>query len=170
MASCLCDQCAGLCCRYFALPIDNPEDKRDYDNIRWYLLHDKVVIFVESEQWYIGILTRCKALQPDNRCGIYETRPAICRSYSTDNCDYHAGDYGYDQLFTSPEALWDYARKKLREDRAAGKVKAKKKKSKATRARQLSRKLPIPPDSSGGAVPPPVTNGRSIPLKLLGSR
>jgi len=74
MSSCLCDQCAGLCCRYFALPIDNPETKRDYDNIRWYLLHEKVVIFIESKQWYIGILNRCKQLQADNRCGIYQTR------------------------------------------------------------------------------------------------
>jgi Fe-S-cluster containining protein len=176
MAGCLCDQCAGLCCRYFALPIDNPDCKRDYDNIRWYLLHDKVVIFVEDKQWYIGILTRCKQLQPDNRCGIYETRPAICRSYSTDNCDYHAGDYGYDLLFTSPEALWEYAAKKLREDKAAGKKKKpKKKKSRATRARQLSRTLGIPEEITAGAMGASAGgakksngNGRSVPLKILG--
>jgi Fe-S-cluster containining protein len=179
MSSCLCDQCAALCCRYFALPIDNPDCKRDFDNIRWYLLHDKVVVFVESKQWYIGILNRCKQLQSDNRCGIYQTRPAICRSYTTDNCDYHAGDYGYDQLFTSAEALWEYALKTLAEQRKAkrGKKKSRiRKPSRASRARRLSqtRSLPVDvlalkpagnPDRKSAAV----SNGRSLALPLLGS-
>ncbi len=152
MASCLCDECAALCCRYFALPIDNPDCKRDYDNIRWYLLHQNVVVFIESKQWYIGILNRCKQLQSDNRCGIYETRPAICRSYTTDNCDYHAGDYGYDQLFTSADGLWEYAMKTLADERkkkrAKGKKKsnAKKKKpvSRSSKARKLSETRSLP--------------------------
>jgi Fe-S-cluster containining protein len=109
----LCDRCAALCCRYIALPIDNPTDARDYDNIRWYLLHENIVVFIEEGQWYIGILTRCKQLRPDNRCGIYETRPRICRSYTTDNCDYHGGDYNYDVLFTSAEQVREFAEKEL---------------------------------------------------------
>ena len=27
---------------------------------------------------------RCPHLQPDNRCGIYQTRPQICRDYAAD--------------------------------------------------------------------------------------
>jgi Fe-S-cluster containining protein len=170
MSSCLCDQCAALCCRYFALPIDNPDCKRDYDNIRWYLLHEKVVIFVESKQWYIGILNRCKRLQNDNRCGIYLTRPAICRSYTTDNCDYHAGDYGYDQLFTSADALWEYALKQLKEDRkkARTKSKPKSKPKRATRARRLSQTRSLPADVlSSTQKPSPSGNGRGLALPLL---
>jgi Fe-S-cluster containining protein len=167
--SCLCDQCAALCCRYFALPIDNPDTRRDYDNIRWYLLHEKVVVFIESKQWYIGILNRCKRLQTDNRCGIYATRPAICRSYTTDNCDYHAGDYGYDQLFTSAEGLWEYALKELKEQRkrkaAKKKTKAKRGPSRSTRARRLSRTRSLPKDVlQATMIPPASTNGRSLPL------
>src|SRR5688500_19525139 len=79
MGSSLCDKCSALCCRYFALPIDNPETAREYDNIRWYLLHENVVAFIEKKQWYVGVMTRCKHLLDDNRCGIYETRPRICR-------------------------------------------------------------------------------------------
>ena len=144
----------------------------------WYLLHDKVVIFVEDAQWYIGILTRCKALQPDNRCGIYDTRPAICRSYSTDNCDYHAGDYGYDLLFTSPDALWDLRGEKAcaRTRPRVRKKKPKKKRSRATRARELSQTLGIPPEitagadasSGGGGDGKSGGNGRSVPLKIFG--
>ncbi len=166
MSACLCDQCSGLCCRYFALPIDNPTDKRDYDNIRWYLLHQNVVIFVEDKQWYIGILNRCKALQPDNRCGIYETRPAICRSYTTDNCDYHAGDYGYDRLFTSADALWEYATETLRAERSKARSKAKKapkrKVTRATRARRLSELKPLKLK-----LPAAKSAGRSVALPLL---
>ncbi|MFN4243163.1 MAG: YkgJ family cysteine cluster protein [Tepidisphaerales bacterium] len=113
MASCLCDRCAALCCRYFALPLDNPKTARDYDNIRWYLMHEQVVVYIEKKQWYLAVLTRCKNLQPDNRCGIYPTRPKICREYSTDNCDYHGGDYGFERLFTSAEDLEAYAREQL---------------------------------------------------------
>ena len=113
----LCDSCSGLCCRYFALPIDNPTTVRDYDNIRWYLLHENVVVFIEKKQWFIGVLTRCKHLEPDNRCGIYETRPRICREFSTENCDYHGGDYGFEKLFTSGEQLRRYAEEKLNANR-----------------------------------------------------
>jgi len=109
----LCEQCAALCCRYFALPIDNPTEANDYDNIRWYLMHESVVVFVEKKQWYIGIMTRCKNLQPDNRCGIYLERPRICRKYTTDNCDYHGAQYDYEHLFTSSEQLRAYAEEKL---------------------------------------------------------
>ena len=113
MGSCLCDECAALCCRYFALPLDSPKDVKDYDNIRWYLMHENVVVFIDKKQWYIGIMTRCKNLQQDNRCAVYDTRPRICRSYSTDNCDYHGGEYDFDTLFTSAEQLRQYAEAKL---------------------------------------------------------
>jgi Fe-S-cluster containining protein len=116
-SSSLCDQCSGLCCRYFALPLDNPRTVREYDNIRWYLLHENVVVFIEKKQWYIGVMSRCKHLEPDNRCGIYHERPRICREFSTENCDYHGGDYGFEKLFTSGEQLRDYAEEKLNANR-----------------------------------------------------
>ena len=50
----LCDKCTGLCCKYFALPIETPEDKEDYDDIRWYLCHKNVTVFVEDGDWYIA--------------------------------------------------------------------------------------------------------------------
>jgi uncharacterized protein len=135
-SECLCSKCSGLCCRYFALPIDNPDCAQDYDNIRWYLCHENVTVFVEKEQWYIGIANRCKHLQDDNRCGIYETRPRICRKYSTDNCDYHGGEYEFELLFTSAEQLDRYAKGKLAEEAAK-----KRRKAKAQRKRPDLRKL-----------------------------
>jgi Fe-S-cluster containining protein len=113
MATSLCEKCVALCCRYIALPLDNPEDAEDYDNIRWYLIHENIVVFVEDGQWFIGILNRCKHLMPDNRCGIYEERPRICRKYTTDNCEYHGAEYDYEHLFTSGDQLRAYAEEKL---------------------------------------------------------
>lgn len=120
MPQSLCNQCAALCCRYLALPIDNPDTVKDYDHIRWYLCHENVVVFIEKKQWYLGLMSRCKHLQPDNRCGIYETRPRVCRSYTTDNCDYHGGEYDFEVLFTSAEQLREYAEKKLNARRRGG--------------------------------------------------
>jgi Fe-S-cluster containining protein len=126
MAS-LCDKCVALCCRYFALEIDAPETAREYDNIRWYLMHENVIIYIEDKRWFLGVLTRCKNLQPDNRCGIYHTRPQICRGYTTDNCDYHGGDYGFDKLFTSAEELEAYAKEQLKSSRKRRRTSVKRK-------------------------------------------
>lgn len=110
MPGILCEHCTGHCCRYIALPIDTPTQRGDFDDIRWYLLHEGVQVFVEDGDWYINITTTCRHLQADFRCGIYETRPKICRDYSTDNCDYHSGDYGWEHHFSCPEHLDDYVR------------------------------------------------------------
>lgn len=109
----LCSRCTALCCRYFALQIDTPKDPPDFDDIRWYLAHESVHVFIEDGDWYLAIQTRCTHLLEDNRCGIYEDRPQICREFSTDNCDYHQEAYGFDQYFTAPEQLEAYAQAKL---------------------------------------------------------
>jgi Fe-S-cluster containining protein len=46
-------------------------------------------------------------LQSDNRCGIYHTRPGICRDYSTDNCEYD-DRYVYDRYFETAEQVQEY--------------------------------------------------------------
>lgn len=155
MAGCLCDQCAALCCRYFALPIDNPQSARQYDDIRWYLCHENVVVFIEKKQWYIGFMSRCKHLQPDNRCGIYETRPRICREYSTDNCDFHGGEYNFEQLFTSAEQLHLYAKEQL--------AKPKRNRRRKSSRRPPPRRLALPAGERA------TSNGRerNISLRIL---
>jgi Fe-S-cluster containining protein len=114
MSGNLCEHCVGYCCRHIALPLDEPEERSDFDDIRWYLLHEGVTVFVEDGDWYIHVQTTCRHLQPDYRCGIYETRPQICRDYSTDNCDYHSGDYGWEQHFTAAEHLDAYVEERFR--------------------------------------------------------
>jgi uncharacterized protein len=108
----LCEKCAGLCCRYIALPIEEPETKADFDDVRWYLAHEGISVFVEDDDWYINIANRCKYLTKDNRCDIYDHRPRICRGYKDHSCDFHSGDYGYELHFTTTEELDEYMHRK----------------------------------------------------------
>ncbi|WP_390623523.1 YkgJ family cysteine cluster protein [Stieleria maiorica] len=104
----LCDHCTAKCCHYFALPIDEPANRKDFDYIRWYLLHERATVFVEDHSWYLLVHTTCKHLRDDHRCGIYETRPQICRDYTTDDCEFD-DDWCYEQYFETPEQIDEYA-------------------------------------------------------------
>lgn len=104
----LCDYCTAKCCRYFALPIDTPTTRRDFDFIRWYLLHDRAAVFTDDGTWYLLVHTTCKHLLPDHRCGIYHVRPQICREYQTDDCEYPE-DWTYERYFETPEQVEEYA-------------------------------------------------------------
>jgi len=103
----LCDFCSAKCCRYFALPIETPREFSDFEFLRWYLLHGRASIFVEEGDWYLLVHTECKHLGAGNRCGIYDTRPLICREYSTEDCEYD-DDWTYEQYFETPEQIWEY--------------------------------------------------------------
>ncbi|GJM26370.1 MAG: hypothetical protein DHS20C16_27850 [Phycisphaerae bacterium] len=109
MGSILCEHCTGACCRYIALPIEEPTDRRDFDDMRWYVMHKGISVFVEDGDWYIQISADCENLQSDNLCGIYETRPAICREYDYGECDYSGGDYHYDVILRTPQDVQEYA-------------------------------------------------------------
>ena len=126
----LCKECSGLCCRYFALPIETPETKEDYDDIRWYLCHEGITVFVEDGDWYINIKNKCRHLsRNDNNCKIYPDRPRICREYSTDNCDWVDGEYDYDLHFTNDKQMQEYIKVKFVNNKTE-KRKAKKKRKK----------------------------------------
>lgn len=104
----LCDHCTAKCCKYFAWPIETPTRRADFDYLRWAMLHARTTFFVSERVWYVLVHTSCKHLLPDNRCGIYETRPQICRTYSTDDCEFD-DRYVYDRYFETPEQIAEYA-------------------------------------------------------------
>lgn len=108
-----CHDCPAKCCRYIALQIDAPTTPEDYDQIRWYLLHQDVVVWVDDGDWHLEFRARCKVLQPDNTCGAYDTRPGICREYgSPENgpCEYYSEGNDFELLFDSAEEFESYAR------------------------------------------------------------
>ena len=57
----LCEYCTAKCCRYFALPIETPEDFDDFEFIRWFLLHDRATVFKEDDDWYLLVHTDVQA-------------------------------------------------------------------------------------------------------------
>jgi len=138
----LCEQCVALCCRYYAFEIDKPKTKRDFEDIRWFMLHEGTIVFVEEGDWYVQVNRKCKALLPDNRCGIYENRPSICREYTTKGCDWHADEYDYDHLFTEPEQIQrfgkDYLAKKRKRRLAATRKKTVKRRKRAASSSSAS--------------------------------
>lgn len=119
-----CYKCTGLCCRYFALPIETPKTKEDYDDIRWYLCHKGISVFVEDGDWYINIKNVCKHLADDYTCRIYNKRPRICRQYTPQDCDLAEGEYDYTLHFTSDKQMDEYI--KARFDNNASKKRKKK--------------------------------------------
>jgi len=125
-----CDNCNGLCCRYFALPIDTPADKADYDDIRWFLCHKGITVFVEDGDWYINIKNKCRHLTKDNKCAIYNKRPKICRDYSHKDCDFVEGEYDYELHFTNDKQMAEYIKIKF-----GNNIKEKPKRTKRKKAR-----------------------------------
>ena len=109
-----CVKCTGLCCRYFALPIETPEEKEDYDDIRWYLCHKDITVFVEEGDWYLNIKNKCRHLsEKDYRCKIYDKRPNICRKYRHADCDFVEGEYDYELHFTDDKQMQEYIKIKF---------------------------------------------------------
>ncbi len=104
----LCNYCTGKCCRYFALPIEQPETHADWEFVRWYLLHQGATVFKEDATWYLLVHSVCNHLLPDNRCGIYHTRPQICRDYSTKECEYE-DDWLYEQYLETAQQVAEYS-------------------------------------------------------------
>jgi Putative zinc- or iron-chelating domain len=100
-----CDGCSH-CCHYIALEIDKPIAKKDYDSLFWFLLHDGVSVYIDwSRRWFVQFDTTCNALTADERCGVYETRPQLCRDYTLEDCVRHNGDPPEKHVFRSPQDL-----------------------------------------------------------------
>jgi Fe-S-cluster containining protein len=111
----LCAACGGMCCRYVAVEIDKPTCKRDYDHIRWYLLHEKVHVFLDHEKrWFVEFETPCSALQADAACGNYAERPRICRQHGEGavECEYVSDDQPFRRRFSTATEFEDYLDRK----------------------------------------------------------
>lgn len=104
----LCSYCTAKCCRYFALPIEQPTNAQDWEYIRWFLMHEGAALFKEDDVWYLLVHAVCHNLKSDNRCAIYDTRPQVCRDYSVKDCEYE-DDWLYEQYLETSEQAAEYA-------------------------------------------------------------
>ena len=101
-----CFNCAK-CCTYVAIEIDAPTTPKEYDYLVWYLYHPGVTAFVDwSGDWFVKFESTCRQLTPQGLCGVYETRPAICRDFDWRDCEMHMKDDPPDKwLFESAESF-----------------------------------------------------------------
>ncbi|MGD8782979.1 MAG: YkgJ family cysteine cluster protein [Thioalkalispiraceae bacterium] len=111
-----CDLCEGSkCCNYITQQIDTPRSMDEFDTLLWQLAHKNIQAYKDEDGWFLLVYTTCQFLQPDGRCGIYETRPQMCRDYSNDYCEYDApAEEGFDLFFDSYESLLKYCRKRFK--------------------------------------------------------
>ena len=85
-----CTECAR-CCRYLGVGINAPTTPRLATDVLWYLYHEQVSVYRDEDgEWSVLFETRCKNLQGDLRCGVYEQRPHICRSFDSTGCEVNA--------------------------------------------------------------------------------
>ncbi len=108
-----CQKCGAKCCKYFCFEIDEPTTYPEFEDVRWFLCHEGVSVHIDEGDWFISMANRCKMLDADDQCTMYDDRPLICRKYDLTNCDHTSGDYGYDALFETPQDVDKYARKTL---------------------------------------------------------
>ena len=111
-----CEGC-DHCCRYVSIQIDRPTTKMEFENIRWYLLHQSVSVMIDYEgDWLIQFDTPCRWLV-DGRCTHYELRPEICRDYDPADCERYAGP-AEKVLLRTPEDLAKYLESRKRRKKA----------------------------------------------------
>jgi len=107
-----CANC-GECCTYIATQIDDPGTFKEYENVRWYLTHENVGVYIDWDgDWYLEFKTQCKHLTDAKTCGIYEERPLVCSEFSFNDCERNSGEQGWKHYFHSEEELIDFLRTK----------------------------------------------------------
>ena len=103
----ICVNCGAKCCKYFALEIDEPDCKDEFDDVRWYLCHEKTWVFIDDGKWYLYLKNKCKYLDKNNLCTIYDKRPRICREHNQIDCESDSNLF-YDVLFKNINDLEKY--------------------------------------------------------------
>jgi uncharacterized protein len=120
-----CKKCDAYCCKHVAVHIDAPVSKKEFDHIRWYLLHENVWVSIDLEgDWVLEFRTPCTKITKDFKCGDYDNRPAICKNYPGKNelCERQSDQLSYSHLFTNAEQFELYLASKKKSPRKKSKI------------------------------------------------
>lgn len=111
-----CGFCTGAkCCTYITQQVDTPRSMHDFDHLLWQVSHRKVRAYKDEDGWYLLVDNTCQHLHPDGRCGIYESRPMICREHTNDYCEFDSpAEKDFDLYFDGYDALLKYCRKRFK--------------------------------------------------------
>ena len=103
-----CTRCAK-CCTYVGVGINAPHSLRYATDVLWYLYHENVSVQRDDQgEWTVYFETRCRNLQDDLLCGVYESRPMVCREFDNTTCEVNAPGGG--QVFSEPAQFLDWLR------------------------------------------------------------
>jgi len=113
-----CSRCLGSkCCTYTTEPLGvAPRSKADFDHLLWQVSHKGVELYKDESGWYLMFLGECEHLiHPGGGCAIYPQRPAICREYDNDWCEYdEPAEKGFELYFRNYAELLAYCRKRFK--------------------------------------------------------
>lgn len=111
-----CGFCTGsICCTYITQKIPGPRSRHDFDELLWQLSHENVQAYKNEDGWFLLVNNRCRHLQTDGRCGIYATRPQVCRDHTNDHCEFDApAEDGFELFFDGYESLLKYCKKRFK--------------------------------------------------------
>lgn len=111
-----CSFCTGsLCCTYVTHELETPRSKDDFQQLLWQVSHDNISVYKDEDGWTLLVQGKCQHLQVDGRCGIYETRPEVCRDHSNDYCEYDApSEDGFDLYFENYDSMLTYCKKRFK--------------------------------------------------------
>ncbi len=111
-----CGFCTNTkCCTYITQQIPGPRSIEDFDHLLWQISHANVEVYKDEDGWFLLITNKCTKLLSDGRCGIYETRPQICRDYSNDWCEFdEPPEQHFELYFRNYAELLHYCRKRFK--------------------------------------------------------
>lgn len=109
-----CEGCGAKCCKYVSIELDIPEELDDFENIRWYVAHKNISVYVEEDGfWYVEFRTPCEYLDGE-KCSIHEKfttgkikRPEICKEFNVEQCP-QFNDYEELYTFNTMKDVDDY--------------------------------------------------------------
>ncbi len=110
-----CSFCDDRCCSYYTSEVEAPRSIADFDHLLWQMAHANTAVYQDDDGWYLLVYNRCQHLLPSGGCGIYETRPQVCRDYDNDWCEYdEPAEQHFKKFFDSYQALDQFCRKKFK--------------------------------------------------------
>jgi uncharacterized protein len=103
--------CGARCCRYITVTVPAPRSEDDWDEVRWWLAHEGVMVTHDEDGWMLHVRTPCTNLRPDNACGVYPDHMLACQEYDPSDCEY-TGEVPFDVLLEREADLADYLEKR----------------------------------------------------------
>lgn len=95
--------------------MDPPEDDEDFDDLAWILIHENVSIHVGALQWEIVVKNKCRFIDSEKGCTIYDKRPQICREHKPGECDANSDcESDYDNVLHVINSLWELEEYRLK--------------------------------------------------------